>query len=783
MKRIVLEHTLMLFVSSITAMESTNVKTFLRKEVNKIHNAVNGIDPLITACYKDDIVTVDNLLANPGSNVNCIHVNGDSPLIISSRNGSALIVRKLLQNEKIDVDWSNLEGKTALMYACEKGYRSIVELLLTKNPSFDIEDNKGNTAYKLAQTAAIENPKNKDLHDILKKLQTSTMFNILTNPTIMLLFAAVSTTLMTKGAQYFIEKPLAYKDQLYSAFYKDALTESQRTQYETLLQETPNPLLLLNHESFINGEGLNNGLTFDQKLELLKVIRNYLQEKELLRDSSLNSPATSRLPFLRAARQKALQGFLEPYEHFLRNILSLLSLRRGSNTIDASDPFITPKLTFETDLDVTALGYSMKSNLYAAALERNILVIWDYTTGNCVELVHIPFFITQLIFNENGTYIAAVSPTARIVLISIDISNRVTCNVVALFTLNIVISITATTFSKNGNHLAVGTSSGEVFFFDTGQKEYRGSFKAHNKAIRQLFSDDAQRIFVAHQENLSLLDCVSYAETQLFQASLGSTFFSNGNRTAFFAIDGDLLYIYDRINQSTRKIKLDCPYSVGCCTNSDTIIVLASSNTIALWDIYHKKKLCEYDIIHPTSIDFDPGRKDILISSLENGKRVINILKLTLSEPFWLREFKELGDAICKTHDIPLTEWESFCTLAGDNPLDLLSESSFTEIVKITDKNHTITFQKILIKFSLHEHYIKPVTLLIGEEQRDSLTQESLLNLLLHLPSYFPNKQRIDQQLTENQRIEHAKIIELMRKDKELIHTFSESHAIPFLNK
>ena len=75
--------------------------------------------------------------------------NDDTDLMIASRRGDFLTVQILLSKDP-DINIQNNDGVTALMFASGSGHHQVVDLLLSKDPDINIQNDDGRTALMFA---------------------------------------------------------------------------------------------------------------------------------------------------------------------------------------------------------------------------------------------------------------------------------------------------------------------------------------------------------------------------------------------------------------------------------------------------------------------------------------------------------------------------------------------------------------------------------------------------------------------------------------------------------
>ncbi|XP_019857878.1 PREDICTED: ankyrin repeat domain-containing protein 50-like [Amphimedon queenslandica] len=85
---------------------------------------------------------------DPDINIQDI-IYGMTALMLASNKGHHQVV-ELLLSKNPDINIQDNDGQTALMYACHNGHHQVVKLLLHKNPDINIQDNDGQTALMYA---------------------------------------------------------------------------------------------------------------------------------------------------------------------------------------------------------------------------------------------------------------------------------------------------------------------------------------------------------------------------------------------------------------------------------------------------------------------------------------------------------------------------------------------------------------------------------------------------------------------------------------------------------
>ncbi len=121
-----------------------------------------GVAPiLLSVVARRNALAITIMLIQNGAKVNARDDSGKTPLMRVGWCGANPGVCEYLLEHGADIDAKDPgRGQTALMWALDWGYDEIAKILISKGANFNIEDNQGRTALKLAKqrnkTAIIE---------------------------------------------------------------------------------------------------------------------------------------------------------------------------------------------------------------------------------------------------------------------------------------------------------------------------------------------------------------------------------------------------------------------------------------------------------------------------------------------------------------------------------------------------------------------------------------------------------------------------------------------------
>ena len=127
-----------------------SVKTLVEKGADIDKPDEFGDTPLMISCWCGFIPKTDFLLEK-GAKIDHQNKFGRTSLMNACSQGHLPVLKLLLKEGVNNVNVQDRWGNTALIYACEGKYPSVVHYLLEKGADSSIKNNRGLTAWDVAQ--------------------------------------------------------------------------------------------------------------------------------------------------------------------------------------------------------------------------------------------------------------------------------------------------------------------------------------------------------------------------------------------------------------------------------------------------------------------------------------------------------------------------------------------------------------------------------------------------------------------------------------------------------